>query len=250
MFKGLSLVTTVKDVLMGMRTNIEESFAKVFEDAEKLASDMNIEVTKPRTPKRSVYRACAAANSDDSVSVSEYYRINMFIPLLDGLCSYLDYRFGKLQQTALSLMGLIPACITDSVESLQPAIDMYSELLSSQYEVRGEFTIWRHIWTSSEKASQAAQVNTALGALQECKGETLPNIKALLQILATLPVTTAEPERIFSKVERTATAIRSMDEERLEGLVLLQAHLDNTPSINSVLDEFAKNGARRIKLLL
>jgi hypothetical protein len=86
--------------------------------------------------------------------------------------------------------------------------------------------------------------------LQECQGETLPNIKILLQILATLPVTTAEPERVFSKVERTATAARSMDEERLEGLVLLQAHLDKTPSIDNVLDRFANSDARRMKLLL
>ena len=42
------------------------------------------------------------------------------------------------------------------------------------------------MWTRPEKASQAAQVDTALGALQECKGEALPNIEALLQILATL----------------------------------------------------------------
>ena len=41
-----------------------------------------------------------------------------------------------------------------------------------------------------------------------------------------------------------------MDEERLEGLVLLQAHLDKTPSIDNVLDKFASSGARRMKLLL
>jgi len=63
---------------MGMRTNVEELFAKVFEAAKKLAAVMNVKVKKPRTPKRSVYRACAAANLDDSVAVSENYRINMF----------------------------------------------------------------------------------------------------------------------------------------------------------------------------
>jgi hypothetical protein len=63
-------------------------------------------------------------------------------------------------------------------------------------------------------------------------------------------VTTAEPERVFSKVERTATAIRNMDEERLEGLILLQAHSDKTPSIDNVLDKFAGSGARRLKLVL
>jgi len=46
----------------------------------------------------------------------------------------------------------------------------------------------------------------------------------LLQILATLPVSTAEPERMFSKDDLTLTEIHStMSEDRLEALVLLQA---------------------------
>ena len=49
----------------------------------------------------------------------------------------------------------------------------------------------------------------------------VPNIKML-------SVTTAEPQRRYSRLEKTATAIRSMDEERLESLILLQTHLDNT----------------------
>ena len=48
------------------------------------------------------------------------------------------------------------------------------------------------------------------------------NIKLLLQF-ATLPITTAEAERVFSKMEKTATAIRAaMEENRLEALLLLQ----------------------------
>jgi len=51
-----------------------------------------------------------------------------------------------------------------------------------------------------------------------------PNIHILLKVLATLPVSTASPEQVFSKLERTLTAIRwTMSEERLEALVLLQA---------------------------
>jgi len=53
----------------------------------------------------------------------------------------------------------------------------------------------------------------------------------LLQLLATIPVATAEAERLFSKLERTLTAIRStMDEQRLEAFILLQVHRSDTPS--------------------
>jgi hypothetical protein len=46
----------------------------------------------------------------------------------------------------------------------------------------------------------------------------------MLKIFATLPVSSCEPERIFSKVEHTMTAIRaSMCEERLESLIVEKA---------------------------
>ena len=53
------------------------------------------------------------------------------------------------------------------------------------------------------------------------------------------PISTASPERVFSKLERTLTAIRStMSEERLEALVLLQAHRDRVVamSVEDIID--------------
>lgn len=76
-----------------------------------------------------------------------------------------------------------------------------------------------------------------------------PNISIILQLLATLPVTTAEAERVFSKVERTLTAIRaSMEEERLEAL--LQVHRADTPAIDEVIDRFETTSARRLKFVI
>lgn len=246
--KALDDVQTVKDVLLSMRQDSEASFQKIYDAAENLAKDMNVQVDKPRVARRSVYRAGAGASTDDE-SVFSYFRINLYVPLLDGLCSHLDDRFSSTQQKALSLMGLVPAFISDDVNTLQPAIDLYAALLPSAYEIYSEFIIWKHRW--QHRPEEAARVRTAAAALQEvCKCETLPNVKVLLQILVTLPVTTAEPERVFSKVERTATAVRNMNEARLEALVLLQAHLDKTPRTEDVLNKFATVEARRLKLVL
>ena len=66
----------------------------------------------------------------------------------------------------------------------------------------------------------------------------LPNIFTLLQILATLPVSTAEPERVFSRVTQTMTALRaSVAEDRLEALILIQIYRDCPAiAVNPVLD--------------
>jgi len=93
-----------------------------------------------------------------------YYRINLYIPLFDGLCTHLNNRYGPTQKKALSLMGLIPAFISDGVEILQPAIHLYSVLLPSEHEISSEFTIWKHKWWQQPK--QAAQIPTATASLQ------------------------------------------------------------------------------------
>jgi hypothetical protein len=77
----------------------------------------------------------------------------------------------------------------------------------------------------------------------------------MLVILATLPVSTAEAERTFSKVERTLTALRAtMTEEKLDSLILLQAHRDIIPDNDSIIDHFSNSkltdGSRRLDLKL
>ena len=66
-------------------------------------------------------------------------------------------------------------------------------------------------------------------------------------MLAVLPVTSAKAERLFSKVTRTLTALRStMTEDRLKALILLQAHREKLPATDEVVDRFAASGARRL----
>jgi hAT family C-terminal dimerisation region len=115
---------------------------------------------------------------------------------------------------------------------------MYEAFLKED-QIENEFLLWKRQWHCP---TQSKSVNSAILALQHCSPVTLPNINVLLRILATLPVTTAQPERVFSKVEKTASAARaSMTEDRLEALVLLQTHRDKTPSIDAVIDSFAAN---------
>jgi len=90
---------------------------------------------------------------------------------------------------------------------------------------------------------------SAVSALDQC-GQFL-STKLMLQLLATLPVTTAEAERVFSRMEQAAAAIRAaMEENRLEALLLLQVHRVVTPSVQEVIDKFAATGARRLNLKL
>ena len=220
-----------------------EEFKKIFTRACYSAVEMRIPVTKPRTAARSIYRPNAAADE----SAETYYRANMFAPLLDGLLAHLRDRFGPTQEKCLALSYLIPSHI-GSLADLEPALEIYDTFLESRIIVEQEIKRWHSRWAMD---LCTFDIRTALSALEKCCPITLPNVHKLLSILATIPVTTAEAERVFSKVQRTASAVRaSMGEDRLCSLIMLESHRDRQLQPLEVITRFASISARRLNLLL
>ena len=175
----------------------------------------------------------------------------MFFPALDAVVTDLRLRFGEEQKRAAKLGMLIPANMTSDWEKdfkpmQQDVLDLYLDLLTEPIAtVKVEYKLWHLQWSNAEEKSQAA-----LTALDACI-TSFPAISLLLQIMATLPCTTAQAERIFSKTERTLTAIRSsMSEDRVESLILLQVHCDNTPFADEVVTKFAACHARRLRVIV
>lgn len=77
-----------------------------------------------------------------------------------------------------------------------------------------------------------------------------PNIKRLLLIFATIPVTTCTSERSFSSLKRIKTYLRStMGENRLNGLALLNIHPEIIINTEEVVDIYANKHPRRLQLL-
>ena len=175
----------------------------------------------------------------------------MFFPALDAVVIDLRLGFGEEQKRAAKLGMLIPANMTSDWEKdfkplQQDVLDLYLDLLTEPIAtVKAEYKLWHLQWSNAEEKPQ-----TALTALDACS-TSFPAISSLLQIMATLPCTTAQAERIFSKTERTLTTIRSsMSEDRVESFVLLQVHRDNTPSADEVVTKFAACHARRLRLIV
>lgn len=97
---------------------------------------------------------------------------------------------------------------------------------------------WKH------NVKEAAEIKSAVHAYEQCS-DTFVNIKTLLRILSTLPVTTMEAERLFSKVQSTLTAVRAtMTEERMESLILQQVYRNMLPTTDEVLERYAKKDRR------
>ncbi|KAJ8943042.1 hypothetical protein NQ318_022586 [Aromia moschata] len=91
-----------------------------------------------------------------------------------------------------------------------------------------EYKIWQNNWES-----MAEKTSTALETLDHCENQLFPAIK-LLTILATLPVSTATPEKCLSTLKRLKNDLRnSMGDERLTGLALMSVHRDIAVQLDS-----------------
>lgn len=85
--------------------------------------------------------------------------------------------------------------------------------------------------------------------LDECDKNCYTNIRMLLSVLATLPVSTAEVERSFSSLKRIKSFLRNkMENERLTGLALMAIHYPAPFTAEDVLNLMAVNGKRRLLL--
>ncbi|XP_023312066.1 52 kDa repressor of the inhibitor of the protein kinase-like [Anoplophora glabripennis] len=84
-----------------------------------------------------------------------------------------------------------------------------------------------------------------MDALRASNKEIYPNILRLLQILATLPVSTTTNERCFSNLKRIKTHLRnSMTEAKINGLAILSIQRDMEITSEEVLDEIGKSRLR------
>ena len=248
--KAMSTISATQSKLQTWRKDEENEFAAMFEEAVLLGEKLGVTREEmhaiPRVVSQSRFRANAGGANQTAI---EYNRINMFFPLLDEVVGDMQARFGLHQQKIATLSRILPSFVKEtSWQDILPAVTKYASFLDPLSIVEGEYEIWKQQWQSCGASPVA---NTAIGALGNCQADVFPNVHTLLNILTALPVTTAEPERLFSKLNSTLTAIRStMSEERLESLLLLQVHRERTPTTQKLIDSFAATKSRRLTLKL
>ena len=240
--KAMSLVDEIVACLDEMRSS-DGSFAIVWKMAESLAEIVESDLKQPRIVAKQRNRVNVASSSDQ-----EYFQRSVFYPFLDHVLSELRSRFSVHNTIVAHLWSLIPKFIVSySFSDLQPALAIYANFLESEQAVQGEFEIWKKRW-----ADKVDCPDTAIDALAVCDTDFFPNIGRLLQITATLPVTSASAERSFSVLKRLKTYLRTtMGEVRLSGLAHMHVQYSQPIDVEAVINHFATTGrARRLNFII
>lgn len=128
-------------------------------------------------------------------------------------------------------------------ELCKPLISFYYDDLPYASRVEAELDLWEEYWATQKEHCPSNFSDT----LRCIDFDAFQNIKELLIILSTLPITSCECERSFSGMKRVKTCLRStMGQDRHNGLALLNFHLDKVPNIDSVCERFLSQKSRLI----
>ncbi|CAI6362480.1 unnamed protein product [Macrosiphum euphorbiae] len=188
----------------------------------------------------------------------EYYKIVLFIPFLYELLADLESRFDEASISVYDLDVVLPNIIekkdifndkTKIENKILNVVNQFGDVVSNylnvshdifEKRISGELTFCHEYWLNEKQLPV-----THIDALKRCDYDCFPEINILLNILVTLPATTASAERNFSSLRRIKTWMRTrISEDRLNGLALLHAHRDITINSEDVIDVFAKSNRR------
>ena len=241
-------IETVKTTLQGVRANVKSFHAHIYTQASLIAQSVDTEESTPRLANRQQHRQNIPAPN-----CTDYYCLNLTIPLLDHLITELNTRFDTASsQNVMEFMRLLPSAITctapkSSRQNFENILQFYENDLPCPLSFDSELDLWQHKWEAEPQL--ASELNTPERCLAHTDKDFFPNIHVLLRIMATLPVTSCECERSISMLKLVKSPLRSsMGQDRLNGLAMLKYHRDVELSPEEVVQEFALRHPRRMQL--
>ena len=122
------------------------------------------------------------------------------------------------------LLGLVPSVIQESqitAQQLTDLIDLYKDDLPSPQLFFAEFERWK-----MKVQARIITADSCAASLKACDPYDFPNLYILLNIAATLPVTSCECDRSISTMRRLNNYMTcTMGESRLSSLAIM--HIKN-----------------------
>lgn len=140
-------IQDVISILDNKRINCDVVFKKLFEESSLFMKKFDIDIKIPRLNKYQTKRS-----NYQSKNVEEYYKVSVFIPLLDNVLDDLRSRFlSKKNKTIMTLIQLIPKYIINIDDKM---IDTIVETINTQYKfddnileiLKTEVELWKSKW--------------------------------------------------------------------------------------------------------
>ena len=243
-YEALKMINSVVEKLSKLRSQIYNIFPSWYAEILKLAEVIGVNGTVPR--KTSLQRN---RSNTSSSTPREHYKTVVAIPLLDSLLTQLRDRFsGESNKYTQALLSLIPSVLlglNDNQQLSAKHFTFWNPDLLTPISLAGELERWKRFWSNMEDSETIP--SNFIKALAACDADSYQNIHCLLLIGCTLPITSAEAERIFSLLRRIKTYTRStLIEEHFSDMAMIAMHYQARIPVEDVLKAFIQQQPRHI----
>lgn len=239
--QGLAMVRALQETLAGQRNRFDSFWEQVTQDAKDAGADEPVLPRARRPPKR--IDDGAPPHVDNSPK--DRYR-RLYIEGLDAISSSLLTRFG-MTSDASTLEEAERALTSGNRELLNKTAAFYG-LNSARLQTHVEMM---HDYAASHKIplSCLQEVRDLMQSDGNAKS-MVTEVKALLKLLLTAPLTSCTAERSFSMLRRLKSWLRStMTQHRLNSVAICAAYPDELRSLNvaRIVDGFIRSKPVRSK---
>ena len=239
-YEAFEMIEDIRKVYKNERDNVDGGFQIIYDQAVRMADKVGCIVSAPRTVGRQQHRSNVS-----STTPIEHYKRNVAIPFLDHVLTHLNEQFSSLSVNASYLLTIVPSVMFSKPSKLSEITAQYQQDLPSPELLEMEMCRWKCKFST---VSADKLPNSPSEAIKVCDAQLYPNIRILLQIACTLPVTSCECERSASVLRRLKNYMRAtMGNERLANLALLHTHYDQHIDTERVIDIYAQMHPRRIE---
>ena len=250
--KAMHLLKAREEVLLklalrGMQTDLNTRHHALYEEAVTLARRVSVQPSMPRIIQRQVYR-----NNAPALTPEDYYRINLTTDFLNHVLMQLDSRFEDDVFVCYKGFSVIPSILlaTDPIwkDNVREFCDHYRQDIPNYAGLPAELLLWERMW--KEKKDRREDIPDSIGAtLEQIDKDACVNIYTMLQILITIPISSASCERSISTLRNLKTYLRNtMVQDRLNGLALMHAHREMELDLEKIVDLFANLHPRRMRM--
>uniref|UniRef100_A0A667Y992 TTF-type domain-containing protein n=1 Tax=Myripristis murdjan TaxID=586833 RepID=A0A667Y992_9TELE len=248
---AVQLIDTCMAQLNDMRTDTSfEEMVKTAQDmARRCSTGMNgTEFAEVRGKKRKTFHD---EQAEDEVirDAKTRFRVQFYFIILDTMVQQFEKRFRDFRQIAALFSVLNPKNFSshDAVVRIENLANFYAGDVSTSDQVVNEFRSFRAL--CNELDIQLCTTAVLPFLISNDMDRAFPSIAILYRIYGTLPVTSANAERSFSRLKLIKNYLRaSMKEARLSNLALLSIEKDIAIDKEKVADRFARMKERKMAL--
>ena len=254
---GIHMIETLLTCVSETRREVENFHNECYKIILNISKECDIGENVPRHVKRQIHRA-----NHPFSTPSDYFRKSVTIPLLDHLVTELHSRFTENTLVTYKGLYIIPAKIVSLVskgeswkDKFLPFLKFYEDDLPNPKAIDSELILWERYWVSNtiETPDNVESTLSSLVApdkitptMSAISFPSFENIKVVLKILATLPITSCECERSFSSMRRLKNYTRTtMSQNRFNSLALMYLHPEILPDVEDIINRFIGKKKRK-----